>query len=273
MQLESVFQNLWLDYISFNPRAKRIYDLILSREQLANANLTSLANDHIALRTFNVGKIGLRPVAALFEKHGYVQSGEYMFRDKKLFAWHLEHRDPSYPKVFVSELETEKCSPLVQKVAAEVEAAISNDQAQREDLLWSRRSWPASHATYAEMLRESEYAAWVYAFGFRSNHFTISVNDLRAFSGLRQLNEFVKAKGYALNQAGGEIKGTAAEYLEQSSTLAEVTKLEFSDGEYEIPSCYYEFALRHPMSDGKLYQGFVAQSADKIFESTNVKQS
>ncbi len=37
----------------------------------------------------------------------------------------------------------------------------------------------------------------------------------------------------------------------------------------EIPSCFYEFAKRYPQADGELYTGFVAASADKIFESTN----
>ncbi len=33
---------------------------------------------------------------------------------------------------------------------------------------------------------------------------------------------------------------------------------------------FYEFAKRYPTANGKLYQGFVAASADKFFESTNV---
>lgn len=86
---------------------------------------------------------------------------------------------------------------------------------------------------------------------------------------MASINEFITSHGYQLNSAGGIIKGTPAEFLEQSSTMAEKIKVSFSDGEFEIPSCYYEFARRYPLPDGKLYQGFVAQSADKIFESTN----
>ncbi len=37
-----------------------------------------------------------------------------------------------------------------------------------------------------------------------------------------------------------------------------------------IPSCYYEFALRHPdPATGRLFPGFVTPSADRIFESTD----
>ena len=58
--------------------------------------------------------------------------------------------------------------------------------------------------------------------------------------------------------------------LEQSSTMADKVVVSFTDGDAEIPSCFYEFARRYPMENGKLYTGFVAASADKIFESTNV---
>ena len=72
-----------------------------------------------------------------------------------------------------------------------------------------------------------------------------------------------------LNDAGGEIQGTPDELLEQSSIRAGMVKFRFTEGEFEIPGCYYEFAKRYPDSDGKLYSGFIAKSADKIFESTN----
>jgi len=43
------------------------------------------------------------------------------------------------------------------------------------------------------------------------------------------------------------------------------------EGEFDITGCYYEFAKRYKTSDGKLFRGFIAKSADKIFESTNRK--
>jgi hypothetical protein len=45
--------------------------------------------------------------------------------------------------------------------------------------------------------------------------------------------------------------------------------LNFTDGKFQVPACYYEFAKRYAGADGKLYQGFIEKSADKIFESTN----
>ena len=51
--------------------------------------------------------------------------------------------------------------------------------------------------------------------------------------------------------------------------MADKVVVNFTDGDVEIPSCFYEFARRYPMDNGQLYTGFVAASADKIFESTN----
>jgi hypothetical protein len=55
--------------------------------------------------------------------------------------------------------------------------------------------------------------------------------------------------------------------------MSDMVKVEFTEGIYEIPSCYYEFAQRYPDTNGELYSGFIAKSADKIFESTNYKRT
>jgi hypothetical protein len=76
-------------------------------------------------------------------------------------------------------------------------------------------------------------------------------------------------QGLRMNAAGGLIKGSPAELLEQSSTLADEVDVDFADGTARIPSCYYELARRHPDASGRLFQGFIARSADRLFESTN----
>ena len=90
-----------------------------------------------------------------------------------------------------------------------------------------------------------------------------------------------------LNDSGGLIKGTRAELLEQSSTIANVAWHRFPDGTTEtIPYAYFEFAFRHlrpetqrgaqeppgPPAYGDYYHGFIAASADRIFESTDRSQ-
>jgi hypothetical protein len=92
---------------------------------------------------------------------------------------------------------------------------------------------------------------------------------LQRFRTLPALLDFVQAEGYAINNAGGRVKGSAALYLEQAATLADRVPVVFADGVHVIPTCYYEFALRYPEPSGQLYDGFVTSSADKIFESTH----
>mgnify|MGYP001193757753 CR=1 FL=1 len=131
--------------------------------------------------------------------------------------------------------------------------------------------WKVSHEDYQALLEESEYAAWMSAFGYCANHFTVSVNQLPGYESLEQVNQKLKDNGFTLNTSGGEIKGSPEVYLEQSSTMADRHDVEFSDKTVSIPSCFYEFAKRYEIEPGKLYTGFVAASADKIFESTNAK--
>ena len=106
--------------------------------------------------------------------------------------------------------------------------------------------------------------------GLRANHFTISVNHLKHPSSLQEVNALLKQAGFRLNHSGGEIKGSAEALLEQSSTLADRMSMTFAgDDRHEIPTCYYEFAIRYRDREGALFQGFVTASADRIFESTD----
>ena len=146
---------------------------------------------------------------------------------------------------------------------------VSLSLIQSEEILTCGRPWKMNHKVYAKLAEVSEYASWVSAFGFRPNHFTVNINALKKFKNIKQVNDFIKANGFELNAAGGEIKGSPQEMLEQSSTMAKEVQVAFLDGTFGVPACYYEFARRYPLPSGELYQGFIAKSADKIFESTN----
>jgi hypothetical protein len=125
-----------------------------------------------------------------------------------------------------------------------------------------------SSADYERFYPESEYAAWTAAFGVQVNHFTVFVNALKTFKSLEELNTFLLANHLQLSESGGIIKGTPAEKLEQSSTMARKVRCAFAEGSREILGCYYEFARRY---DG--FQGFIPKSADKIFESNFEKRA
>lgn len=264
MTLDLMFEKLWQDYTTLNPSVAKVYKVFTDRGE-------TVINDHVAFRTYNHPKIGLKKMAEYFLDNGYSKKGDYSFKVKKLYAEHFEHSDPSKPKIFVSELLTEQFSPELQKKVNAIIETIPSSQTEAEDFCVSGKPWMVSYQDYQKLLEESEYAAWMAAFGFRVNHFTVLVNGLKTLPHLEAVNDAVTAAGFKLNTSGGVIKGTEEIGLRQSSTLAEPISVKFSDGTHQIPGCYYEFAQRFKVN-GKLYSGFVEQSADKIFESTNVKR-
>lgn len=263
--LPSLLDKMWQDYIAINPLAKKISDTLEAQGE-------KIINDHIALRTYNHPRVSVDVLAKPFLESGYQYKGDYHFPEKKLYAKHFEHADSSLPKIFISELKLEEFSPELQKTVNELIAQIPAGQENQFDFVSIGRPWKVSTEIYNKLLKESDYAAWVAAFGYRPNHFTVFVNVLKKFPELTTLNSFLKAQGFKLNESGGEIKGSKEVCLEQSSTLANNIEVTFEDAKLTVPACYYEFAKRYPMTNGELYQGFVAASADKIFESTSKGQ-
>ncbi|MEN7547987.1 DUF1338 domain-containing protein [Rapidithrix thailandica] len=260
--LEQLLGKMWRDYVETNPPAQQIHDLI-------QAEGNEVLNDHIAFRTFNHPKINIDQLAKVFKACGYEEKSDYYFTEKKLYAKHFEHSDETLPRIFISELQLEEFDEELNTIINSLVEQIAEVDYERFDFSSMGRPWELSYQTYQQLKEKSEYAAWTAAFGFRPNHFTVNVNALKTLPDLESLNAFLKEKGFKLNDSGGEIKGSKEVYLEQSSTLAYNTEVVFSDGKHVIPACYYEFAKRYPTESGKLYSGFVAKSADKIFESTD----
>jgi hypothetical protein len=264
MELSSVFNRLWKDYADQNPSVNKIYQILSEEGEIID-------NDHIAFRTLDLPAINIDVVAKPFTSRGYIPRGEYVFTDKHLFARHYElPRNDKAPRVFISQLLLEQCSPFIRKTFEDLLKKCDPALFGSDELIYSGSlSADISYEVYKKMREESEYAAWFYVFGFRANHFTVSINSLKKHNSILKVNDLIKSNGFKLNSSGGEIKGTPADLLQQSSTLADIVRVSFIEGTYEIPSCYYEFAQRFPDDDGKLYSGFNAKSADKIFESTN----
>ena len=260
--VETLLEKMWVDYCKLNPSAKKIHDLFVAQGD-------TVMNDHIALRTFNHPRLGIESLAQHFKKYGYVEKGDYTFVEKKLYAKHYEHPNEDLPKIFISELELEKVSPFIRDTVNKLVDQVTDATIQNEMFPMIGRPWKMTYQLYSELAKESEYASWVAAYGFRPNHFTVNINALKSFEQIEDLNKFIKDHGFTLNASGGEVKGTTADYLEQSWTMASEIPVFFDDGTHNLPGCYYEFAKRYPLANGKLYQGFVAKSADKIFESTN----
>jgi hypothetical protein len=261
-EVETLFTALWSDFITrLCPSADEIHQLMTEHE--------ALENDHIALRTFNLPSVGIDVVAAPFLAMGYRACGEYLFESKKLSAKHYEHPNPSAPKVFISELMVEQCSPELQEIVHSLVSQVPDGFDHQQSFLYGGRPWTLSYEQYQQLAQESEYAGWLAAHGFGANHFTVNVNQLNNYDEVVEVNRKLRSVGFTINDAGGEVKGTPEVFLEQSSTMSDRVEVLFSDGKKTIPGGFYEFAKRYPLANGYLYQGFVAASADKIFESTN----
>jgi hypothetical protein len=261
MNIDELFEAMWGKYSSLTPDALKIKNIF---EKLND----SPVNDHVAFRTINDTRVNIDKVSEYLLELGYVEGGEYNFDEKKLYAKHFYIPNSDAPKVFISELLLEEFSPFLQDVINDCVSKVNFNNP--IDFLLGGRVWDINYNTYRKLVEESEYAAWYYLYGYVANHFTIDVNKSKKFTRLRNLNEFLESEGYELNSSGGLIKGGKDVYLEQSSTMANKVTLKFNDGEYKVPSCFYEFAYRYPMGNGELFQGFVASSANKIFESTNL---
>jgi hypothetical protein len=262
MTIAELLDVLWRDYAASTPQAERIQELLTQHGEI-------LCNDHVALRTYGAPGIGIDALARPFEALGWRPRERYRCHHDHLRACYWQHDDVTLPKVLVSELVLGELSPEAQAVIGALVAQLPAGFGARGDLAWAGRPWRVTHAEYLALLAESEYAAWVAAFGFRVNHFAVDVGSLSTFPDLEALDAFLIEHGETLDDSGGTIKGSRANRFEQSSTRADSIAVAFADTTARIPSCSYEFARRYPLPSGELFHGFVQASTDEIFESTD----
>ena len=260
--IQTFFEASWQQYCGIAPDAALIEAALVARGD-------RIVNDHVAYRTFDLPGVSRLELGRYFEQEGYERQEDLEFPEKKLRATSWLHRNPLLPKVFISELELARVSPGLREWVLSVTSQARGKELRAE--VFFGDNWPRpALADYLRFYPESEYAAWTAAFGIRANHFTVLVNELGSYAGsLARLVSDLRGLGFELNSAGGVIKGSQVEGLEQASTLARRVPWSFSGGESaEIMSCYYEFAQRHELTRGAgLFQGFVPASADRIFES------
>ncbi len=251
-----------------------------------------IENDHIAFRTMGVPQLGIQSLEKIFLNCGYEKRDHYSFEGKKLDAFWYSPPQDHYPRIFISELRVRDLSPTAQNIISSYTAEVSSDPVEQLDLnngqavdqfLHSPLWRTPTISDYERLAEESEYAAWVIYNRYYLNHFTISVHNLPApFNTIEKFNELVESSRFRLNNSGGKAKISPDGLLIQSSTVAEMVSAEFDDGcggtvGKLIAGSYVEFAERKikPESAGKTHitrsdrrDGFEANNADKIFEST-----
>jgi hypothetical protein len=267
MDRSTFFDALWSRYRHLTPQADAIQAGLQARGE-------SVRNDHVALRSLAETPFDLDGIEVLLTTIGYQRLDQYVFPDKHLDARSYRcFDDPEAPKIFVSTLRRGVLSSTAEAVLDSCAKGLTKAPVELETLTSGICWQPISHASFQMLASESEYAAWLSAWGLQANHFTVSVNHLQTFQGLAEVNAWIRTCGFSLNQSGGEIKGSAEVLLAQSATVADQLAYRFGCGEtHQIPSCFYEFAERFPDASGGLFQGFVTANANHIFDSTNQLQ-
>lgn len=294
--LEIVLDGLMRRYSERVPDVVRLLNCLIQDGLIARPD--EIENDHIAFRTMGVEKLGIASFEKIFLHLGYQRRDPYSFAEKRLNAHWYSPPENRYPRIFISELRVGDLSDEAQQIIRSYTDEVPCDPVDLLDLndgqaideFLHRPLWRVPTLSDFERLeRDSEYAAWVIYNRYYLNHYTVSVHNLPQHRTLEEFNAFLERHGFKLNSAGGKIKVSPDGLLKQSSTVAAPVTAEFSDGaggtvKRMISGSYVEFAERKVLPQfAKLPEteitrmhrrdGFEAQNADKIFESTFSSQT
>ncbi|MCH1539523.1 MAG: DUF1338 domain-containing protein [Flavobacteriaceae bacterium] len=291
--LDIILNGLFKTYFERVPDVKKITNAMIKKGWVSSQE--DIINDHVAFRTLGVKNLGIASFEKIFLAHGYQKKEFYSFEAKKLNAYWYAPPNENQPRIFISELRVEELSKEAQDIIYKYTENITKDPVDLLDLntpkqvveFFEKPLWKLpTLSDYNTLLNESEYAAWVLYNRYYLNHYTISVHELpNGYDRLEKFNEFLVALGIKLNDAGGVIKTSKDGLLLQSSSVAEMITARFEGNDsQEIAGSYVEFAERKILSefsglDPKLISskhrrdGFETANADKIFESTFIKQT
>lgn len=291
--LEGVLKGLMSRYKERVPDVSAV--IAAMKKEGVIQNDQEIENDHIAFRSLGVPHLGIQSLEKVFLHLGYTKRDYYFFPEKKLNAYWYAPPAEKFPRIFVSELRVGDLSPASQELIRKYTGTLNSDPVDSLDLNDAGKVDAFLHShfwsiptlqDYLALHKESEYAAWVMYNKYYLNHFTISVHSLKAgYNTIQDFNAFLERNGFVLNDSGGKYKESPDGLLLQSSTVAKMIEAEFANGEkHTISGSYVEFAERRvlpqfrslPLSEiGRQHrrEGFEAQNANRIFESTYSSQT
>lgn len=291
--LETVLDGLMSRYKERVPDVGAVINAMVAEGIISQAG--DIENDHIAFRTLGVEHLGIQSLEKVFLHYGYTKKDYYHFPEKKLDAYWYAPPAEKYPRIFISELRVKDLSPRAQEIIKSYTDEVKSDPVDALDLdngaavdhfLHSALWRTPTLEDYKVLAAESEYAAWVIYNRYYLNHFTVSVHNLEAgYNTVADFNAFLEKHGFRLNDSGGKIKTSPDKGLLQSSTVAGMLEATFAGNEkHNIAGSYVEFAERRilpqfahlPLSEVRREhrrEGFEANNADKIFESTYSAQT
>jgi hypothetical protein len=241
-----LLDHLWNRYVQDVPHARTFLSLCA----------TPFANDHVAFRSLRRDGSGIAAFRAVFERLGWREGGRYTFPDAHLEAIHLSHPD-GLPRVFLSELLPEALSPAAQAILARLPADPPPPETDDPALLaaWFAPPAPPAEADLLALEPESQYGAWLCAFGRMVNHFTAAVPDVEVWQA-RLAAAGVPMKGVIEGAPGSDLRQTATKAASLTVALA-------GGGVRSWPYAYLEIAERH-----RGFDGFLGAQARQLFDMT-----
>ena len=295
--LTTILDGLMRRYTERVPDVGRVIACMVRDGLIARAG--EIENDHIAFRSMGVPQLGIRSLEKVFLHCGFERRDAYKFEGKKLDAFWYSPPKANFPRIFISELRVADLSTEAQRIIRSYTDEVLSDPVERLNLddglavddFLHRPLWRTpTLSDYQRLAEESEYAAWVIYNRYYLNHFTVSVHNLPSgYNTIAEYNAYLEKNNFKLNDAGGKAKTSPEGLLIQSSTVAEMVDAEFSDGrggtvQQRISGSYVEFAERRvlpqfadlpPSQIRREHRrdGFEANNADKIFESTYSTQT
>ncbi len=296
-----LLEQLWRDYVSRVSYAKRYMELVMEKGG-------RVVNDHIAFRTFNAHTgeqpEGIRAIKHILNYLEYEQVETYTFKKKHLTAFHFEHPDISFPKIFVSQLEVDQLPVWAQQIIHDTVVdtpylisdrslellahlkkeghipEIAADSLIQDLAQYFRRPWHAPRKDDVIKLNDvSQYAAWTLLHGNSINHFTAFINyqDVKEWPDLQSTCAGLAAAGIPIKDS---IEGERGSKLQQSATHAVKVDVEVM-GEDELETicwtyAYYELAERGYVEENgvkKLFNGFLGEQATHLFDMTQTRDN
>ncbi|MDC0711485.1 DUF1338 domain-containing protein [Stigmatella sp. ncwal1] len=245
-----------------SPDASRLLELLWNRyaaevpfaRTFVQLSGGSFRNDHVALRSLARPGGGIALFERVFERLGWKRAGEYTFPETHLAAIYMAHPE-GLPRVFLSELKAEELSPRARQLLAELPEDPPPPEPVEALAEWFSAPPPPREASLLELEKESQYGAWLLAFGRKVNHFTGSVDDVEAWQ-QRMREAGVPMKKEIEGERGGALRQTATHAAPLTVALQE-------GGSRSWPYAYFEIAQRSAQFDG-----FLGPQARALFEMT-----
>jgi hypothetical protein len=214
----------------------------------------SFRNDHVALRTLARPGGGIATFERVFERLGWKRAGSYSFPDTHLEAIYMAHPN-GLPRIFISELRSDRLSARAQELLSALPEDPPPPEAVETLAAWFSAPPPPRESALLELEKESQYGAWLLAFGRKVNHFTGSVDDVEVWQRkMREAGVPMKA----------DIEGASGTALRQTATHAARLPVGLAGGGTRPwPYAYFEIAQRAPHFDG-----FLGPQARALFDMT-----